>query len=268
MPIEVPYYIRPSRRKVPRFNYDILGAHWSQGRRKNRQDEHLLVHARSNRSPIFMALCDGLGGHKHGDVSAQTAVKSLAENQKLILLGKNHEQIAKNLALGIHRAHFKIVEEIEKLAGNKEPPSESQQLAEKDGGTTVVAAVVKGGYAHVQNAGDSRAYLIKGNDVQQLSKDHVTNWGELYSILGFKPEPPSLHESPPIKIPYGAALVLCSDGVWRGLNNHDLAGIVGQQLTAQEMAKRLVETAERNYGYDEASALVFLNKKSRKKNKA
>jgi len=50
-------------------------------------------------------------------------------------------------------------------------------------GTTIVAALVTGDVAYVVNVGDSRAYLIHGDEIHQITRDHSIPWREFEEKL-------------------------------------------------------------------------------------
>lgn len=250
MPIEIPFYKGHAKKKRPAFNHDMLAAAWIQGTRENREDHHLLVHGRNPRSPIFMAVCDGLGGHPHGDVSSAAAIDSLAKNYKLVLGAKSEEEIRQNLHQMVGMANVDALEKIKNL--------------KKDGGTTVIAAAVKNSRAHLLYAGDSRAYLITKNGIKQLTQDHHEKIGwrtVLGNFIGAKGLKPWFQQQAPLKIPRGGILLLCSDGLSNTVSAERMQEIANEHWKAGEIANHLVEEAERNGAYDEATAVVFVNRK-------
>jgi protein phosphatase len=103
-------------------------------------------------------VCDGMGGAKAGNVASSMA----ADCFKNILLDNfTGFEDARGL---IERAVYQA---------NSEIYARSASDARFNGmGTTFVAAVVSGGKALVANIGDSRCYIVGGDGIRQITKDH------------------------------------------------------------------------------------------------
>ena len=139
--------------------------------------------------------------------------------------------------------------------------------------TTLVAAVIRGNQLFVANVGDSRAYLIRGADVKQLTHDHslvgervrdgsmteaeaqaskIKN--RLTRSIGGEPEV-SVDIFDPVTLKPGDKLLLCSDGLTRYALNRDLMDMTSHG-SAQEIAERLVSYAKKRGGADNVSVVV------------
>lgn len=188
--------------------------------RKDNQDsgfasEHLLV------------VADGVGGAARGDVASSTAVQSLRR-----LDGPAPENLLEAVAGAIHRAHDRIAELVE-----EDPELEGTS-------TTVTAALFDGARIGLGHVGDSRAYLLRNDELSQLTKDHTF----VQSLIdeGRITEEESrthphrnlilravdgVHETDPdlftIELAPGDRLLLCSDGCSGVLDNGRIADILG-----------------------------------------
>lgn len=108
----------------------------------------------------FAVVCDGMGGAKAGNVASTTAVKSISEYiANSYRKNMSLDDITKMLRNAIISANIEIYD----------MAAQNEQL--QGMGTTVVAAVVRGGNAVVANVGDSRVYLVDDN-ITQLTTDH------------------------------------------------------------------------------------------------
>ena len=109
----------------------------------------------------WAVVCDGMGGAKGGNVASAMAVTLISEQ----ILSSYHSDQSNNsvkdliLAAMLH-ANTSIY--------NSAKSNESL----KGMGTTAVVAVVCDGIAHIVHAGDSRAYIITSDGIQQLTTDH------------------------------------------------------------------------------------------------
>src|SRR5579864_4475447 len=158
-----------------------------------------------------LLLADGMGGHADGAIAAYLAVHGAGT--VLRSSGEPHRALADavaeaNEAIARHRA----------LRGGTVT------------GTTLVAAVVGGGRASVANVGDSRAYLLRGDTLVQLTVDH--SWvaeqvraGQLApAAVASHPHRSLLTRAltgDPVEVDLfttevaaGDVVLLCSDGLW------------------------------------------------------
>jgi len=105
---------------------------------------------------ILLAVCDGVGGRKAGEIASALALETLS-----------HEMEA--LAPGCpRRTLFKVA--VENV--NKRVWQEAQTQARLAGmATTLTAAVVCHRRAIIAHVGDSRAYFLRGKSIQQLTRD-------------------------------------------------------------------------------------------------
>lgn len=106
-----------------------------------------------------LVVCDGMGGHEGGAEASQIAVEIFLKT-----LHQSQQGIAEKMQEGVQSANSEIF-----------------QAARKRGaavvmGTTLVAGVIQqeGGshQLHLANVGDSRAYLFRKGQLQQLTNDH------------------------------------------------------------------------------------------------
>jgi len=126
------------------------------GRRRNNQDA---VHVDADLGYALVA--DGMGGAAGGEVASQIAVEAISAVIAARLPDvASDEETGALLREAVAEANRRICTEAE----------ESPDL--RGMGTTVVLALVRGGRFWVVNVGDSRAYLLRGRSLTQLSRDH------------------------------------------------------------------------------------------------
>ena len=127
-------------------------------------------------------------------------------------------------------------------------------------GTTLVAALVNGGEFHVANVGDSRCYLMTGDGIQQLSEDHsfvaeAMKRGQseeealtskfkdaLTRSIGID-EDVTVDTFGPFPVEEGTALFLCSDGLYKVMNNDRIRSLFGLSGGPRGAAQNMVATA-------------------------
>jgi serine/threonine protein phosphatase PrpC len=112
--------------------------------------------ARSQAGGRLLIVADGMGGHRGG----ATASRLAADTVKTEYLGSGTGDPAIALGEALALANSRIF-------------AESQTNADLRGmGTTTSALVVRGSQAWFGHVGDSRIYLVRGENIQQLTEDH------------------------------------------------------------------------------------------------
>lgn len=109
----------------------------------------------------FMVLCDGMGGHRGGNVASELAVRTF------------HELLSDRLTQTLRPKELKtvlsgIIARVSRLIS--QAGMESPELAGM--GSTVVLAVQWGKKVCIAHVGDSRAYLYRKGKLRRLTKDH------------------------------------------------------------------------------------------------
>src|SRR5258708_16880497 len=98
---------------------------------------------------------DGMGGHAAGEVAREIAVDTVSN----VYYQDDSDDVAVSLLHAIRRANASIYQRA------------AENMLRTGMGTTCVAAVLRGNMAYIANVGDSRAYLLRGSQVKQVSQD-------------------------------------------------------------------------------------------------
>jgi protein phosphatase len=138
--------------RMPDFVINV-GSHSAQGVRSNNED-NLAV----DMDHHLFVVADGMGGQERGEVASSMAVEIIPRAVQARLAVNDSPQEA--LLRAMLEANDAIVD-----SGRIQP--EGRRM-----GTTAVAALHFNGQVYVTNLGDSRAYLIRGSEVRQLTLDH------------------------------------------------------------------------------------------------
>jgi len=141
-------------------------------------------------------------------------------------------------------------------------------------GATVVAAWIEGQRLSLAHVGDSRAYLLRGGSMDQLTADHSlvaekvrvgiltpqeADASEMQSVLTRAVGTSSTVEVDTDEqiLLVGDFVLLCSDGLTRMVSDPEIASTLLTSATAQEAVERLVDLANDNGGVDNVSVIVL-----------
>ncbi len=204
-------------------------------------------------------VADGMGGHTAGQVASELAAESSV--RAIEHLQGATSSLSERLRAAVTSANRTIFQT-------------AQQNPEYAGmGTTVVAILAEGERAALAHVGDSRAYLVRGGRIRQLTDDHSIV-GELLrrneiSETAAKEHPhrhvltralgvrevvePDLAEITPQD---GDQFVLCSDGLTGHVDDHEIAKVVSELDDLQESCDALVDLANHRGGEDNITVVV------------
>lgn len=205
----------------------------------------------------LMIVADGMGGHRGG----ATASRLAGETIKSYYLGSGTDDIAAALREALTKANSLIF-------------AEAQTHAELRGmGTTTSALVVRGNEAWFAHVGDSRIYLIRGNEIQQLTDDHSLvasmvreglltakeaenhpRRNVLQRSMGVGEEV-EIDVRGPLAVQEGDTFVLCSDGLHGLVKPEEIKEIVANRQIEQA-ADDLVDRALERGAPDNVTVIV------------
>jgi len=222
--------------------------------RANNQDTPLAVEG-------LFAVADGMGGHRGGEVASQVAVRALEDGFL--------ERRAESLLEAVHQANEKVFER----AGD-DPELRGM-------GTTLTAVALvhspdegdEGDVLVVVNVGDSRTYLFRDNELEQLTEDHSLV-EEMVRSGRLTPEEAEGHPQrnivtralgiePEVDVdwltvaPYaGDRFVLCSDGLFGEVDDGGIAAVLRRLEDPTDAAQELVRLANEGGGRDNITVVV------------
>ncbi len=220
--------------------------------REQNEDAHLVDADAS----IFL-VADGIGGKPVGEVASATAIEhvhsswladTVTEARRLLACdGRARAAVMRAVRAGVLAAHQAILD-----AAQQEPTRWGM-------GTTLTGMVVTGGSAIFAHVGDSRAYVLRGARLLQLSEDHSATSADgsvsrLTNALGLRDIARVNLFSYPLCA--GDRLLLCSDGVHGPLTDDQLMAAMSKNSTTSDRARSLVREALAAGGHDNATAVV------------
>ena len=232
--------------------------------RKENQDHAEAVKLRAPRATVLL-VCDGMGGANSGALASTLAAGAYLERLKGLLSGS--KKSAALASLWMRDACAAANAAVYSRACN--------EIANAGMGTTLVSAVIVGHCAEIINVGDSRAYLIRGRELTQITRDHsvvaeLVERGELTSdqaqhhpnrnlitrAVGVEERVESDLFS--LRLRRGDRLLLCSDGLSNTLTEEELCSLSRGGRSASNVCHALVDRAVQKGARDNVSAAVAI----------
>lgn len=212
----------------------------------------------------FAVLCDGMGGANAGNVASSIAVETISEYIIKSYRPNMPEHITEKIMRGaVESANIRL---FELSKGNSDL---------KGMGTTVVTVLVSGNIAYTLHAGDSRAYLFNGNQINRITTDHsvVQTLIDLGKIT--EEEAKTHPEKNVITRALGVKdtiytdfnvtefnkdnkILLCSDGLSNYFSDESLAKMFTEK-SPEALTEALVNFANNSGGSDNITAVIISN---------
>jgi serine/threonine protein phosphatase PrpC len=237
--------------------------------RAHNEDTALVIaatHDSDDALPPFglFILADGMGGHQAGEIASSLAARTVAYHilrqfYLPVLIGRtgDTEQPALNEVLvdAVRAANTAVASQV------------------PGGGTTLTCAMLVGSRAYIAHVGDSRAYVVTKEGMDQITHDHslvdrLVELGQLTSDeAAFHPHKNVLYravgQSGVLEvdtyvrtIPQGGRLLLCCDGLWSMVSDARIASIVTASSSPQTACKSLIAAANQAGGRDNITAIL------------
>jgi protein phosphatase len=240
---------------MPQFVLRV-GSRTAQGVRSNNEDNFVV----DMRQRLFV-VADGMGGQDRGEVASSMAVEIIPRAVHSHLA--EQESAEQALLQAMQEANDTIV-----AAGRSQP--EGRRM-----GTTAVVALQYDGQVYISNLGDSRAYLIRGDEVHQLTVDHsvaqalVATGALTAEEARFSPYQHVLHkflgcvelnsatEVRPFAPRNGDRLLLATDGLTNHISDDDLRHGPSEFPDPQAWIDHLVQKALDHGSRDNVTGVVI-----------
>jgi len=231
--------------------------------RDHNEDSVIIIN--NNKNEYLLAVADGMGGHKAGEVASEIAINCInKEFYELETLGDKESAIEwlRNVVTEINRQIFEYTD--------NNPDSKGM-------GTTLVVAIKTDDYILCGNIGDSSGYAFKNDKLYKITKDHtlvnlLVATGELTAEEAkYHPRKNvlmrALGANDPIEIDIFdvdtsvKGLFLCSDGLTNMLTEEQIEKILNSGLSIEDTVDKLIRKANSRGGTDNIS-VAYLKKES------
>jgi PPM family protein phosphatase len=232
-----------------------LGAASDRGRIREGNEDSFVA------SGSLAAVADGMGGAQAGEVASATAADELRSLQD-----GGPWRTDRSAGDALKRAVLEANRRIREMAAGDK--------SLEGMGTTVTALLSDGDVVHLAHVGDSRAYLLRGGELSQLTEDH-TLVQELVKQGKLRPEEAKRHpqgsiitralgadadvqvDTATFKIVAGDRLLLCTDGLTAVVDPTTIRNVLLRTRDPQQASERLVAMANEQGGPDNVTVVVL-----------
>ncbi len=224
------------------------------GMRRTNNEDAIYINEQKN----LYLVADGMGGCNAGEVASSTAISAFVKAMENAENGEILDKMMSAVAQCNKEVYQKSRENIEFL----------------DMGTTLVAVTVENEKMFIVHVGDSRVYLFRENNLQQITTDHSYVM-ELVKIGSITREEAEVHPKRNIitraigireeveadtvieDVKQGDKILLCTDGLSNMVSKGEMTKILIEQCSTEEKVKKLVVLANEKGGLDNISLILI-----------
>ena len=229
-------------------------------------------------------VADGMGGHQAGEIASDLAVQTVRQELAWLLesndVDDTQPSVSRSGATTVvdgpgelplqRRLRLAIEQANQAIAGySHDNPNDAGNM-----GTTITCALIDDEIAIIANVGDSRTYLLRNGELQQVTNDHsyvaqLVREGQLapedvYTHPRRNVITRSLGSRPDVEVDVraevlksGDRLLLCSDGLWEMVQQPAvIAEILRTSDNPKSTVEQLILAANRAGGADNIGVVV------------
>lgn len=205
---------------------------------------------------VLLALSDGMGGHQAGEVASALVLESL----RTAMQGESEgSSIERKIEAAVLRAHADVA-------------NAAREENKRGMGATLTAVFVQGSEAYVTEVGDSRAYILRGERLRQITRDQslvqvLVETGVL-TADDAKVSPhknvilQSMGHTSDVRVAIGRLqlrrgdrLMLCCDGISNAIEDSEIRLIVASN-EPEAACQKLVDLANERGGEDNLTVII------------
>jgi protein phosphatase len=204
-------------------------------------------------------VADGMGGHNAGEIASKMAIDGIIEYISENFNNEDSIEILKNAIQKVNLDIYNHAKTTDEYKGM---------------GTTITACLDLGDRVVVANVGDSSSYLIRGNNLIKITKDHslvqeLVDLGTISAIqAAHHPRKNIITRAVGTNKSVDVDLftldkinkdifMLCSDGLTNEITKEDILSSLSKELSFQQACDELVDIAKKNGGRDNITVLLF-----------
>lgn len=208
-----------------------------------------------------IGVCDGMGGAAAGEVASQLAVDIIYEKLAQSEPPTDHNDLARRLVHAVEEAGIRIFNEAR------------ADRTRRGMGTTATVAALMDPRLFIAQVGDSRAYLLRGGRLVQVSRDQslvnqlieagqlTEEEAETFEHNNIILQALGTAETVQVDLTYvdlrhGDVILLCSDGLSGMIRSDEIREILTTVPEPLDACRELTERANRAGGHDNITVIV------------
>jgi serine/threonine protein phosphatase PrpC len=217
-------------------------------------------------------VCDGMGGAAAGEIASKLAVDTVLTYFREAARNKHYPAVGEPIESMSQRAN--ALASAVQLANGAIFEMGTHHAAQRGMGSTIVAVLMQGNFFSIGHVGDSRIYLIRSGEIQQLTNDHSLVMEQVRRGLITREEAeksdmqniiiralgsesivqPDVDDL--IAMP-GDVLLLASDGLTKHVKDEWMLGIIQEAPTLDRACLDLIDAAKAHGGDDNITCLLI-----------
>lgn len=221
------------------------------GLRKDNEDRYHI----DDQHKVFI-IADGMGGHEHGQLASRLAVANLADS----ILQAGDQSLRLDTLEELFQQTNDVIYQLQ------------QELNNGIIGTTLTAVIVQQEQMLIGHIGDSRLYLLRDDDMIQLTLDHsyyaeLMRLGQFEQAQGEQKRNVLLKALGPEKSIEGQyleesiypqdILLLCTDGLYNALTMEEIQQLVLAQEDLEQAVQLLLDAALERGASDNLTVVLY-----------
>lgn len=227
----------------------------------SKMDQDLTDHALACPGGTLFLVCDGMGGALAGEVASKMAAEVILEQMRREPLASTHAELVRRMNTAI------------KAASSAIHVSAKSNLKQRGMGTTVTAACLIDGRLYLGQVGDSRGYILRGDEIFLVTKDQSL-LNQLLEAGQITPEEAKDFEYQNVILQAAGTqadvtpeftfvdlrrddvLLVCSDGLHGMVGDDVIAYTILHGDSLEAGCKELIDQANRYGGHDNVTAIL------------
>lgn len=216
-------------------------------------------------------VADGMGGHRHGEIASRLAVDTI---RRFVVTSSDRDATLPFVPEPDFERHSNVLKMAFRIAHDNVLWAIHNDRRLFGMGTTVVGLLLAGDLAAIAHVGDSRAYRLRGGELELLTADHT--WvneqvvaGNLSgdqarvhplknvvtrALGGDKDVDVDLRE---VDVAPGDLFLLCSDGLTTMLSDDEIHRSADSGAPVEDICKTLIAAANARGGHDNVTVVAL-----------
>jgi len=245
----------------------MIGAFTDKGKTREHNEDSYYISDFSASGRGYCIVADGMGGHNAGEVASKIAIQEIKNNiNHHYKEDMSEQQIEELLISSMKKANTVIFQkslEEKKYSGM---------------GTTAIVCLIHNNDVYIAHVGDSRAYLIRDNQIKQITVDHSVVEELIHNGSITREEAINHPQKHVITRALGCEedikvdiykqkckekdiLLICTDGLTNMLTDEEILQVIDNSPDMQRGVEKLVGLSNDKGGLDNITvvALSFTN---------